>query len=114
MRSIRDILDGSDIDTNHAELLANEILRSAPVIARLWYETLTHSMRSVKAQGILPEQWKRRESEELARLNQLRAVGLVDARFRDGPSQTGSLHSTISPARLAEVKSKLEEQFYSR
>jgi len=114
MRSIRDILEGEDIDTNHAELLANEILRSAPVIARLWYETLTYSMRSEKAQGLLPEQWKRRESEELARLNQLRAVGLVDARFRDGPSQTGCLHSTISPARLAEVKSKLEEQYYSR
>jgi len=116
MRSIRDILDGEDIDTNHAELLANEILRSAPVIARLWYETLVHAMRSEKAQGILPEQWKRRESEETARLNQLRAVGLVDARFRDGPSETGCLHSTISPARLAEVKSKLQEQFqfYSR
>ena len=84
---------------------------AGPVIARVWYETLSNT-KNISSPGTLPEQWRIKEQEEANRLKQLRAVGMIDAKFGDGPSQEGCLHSTISPERLSMVKQKLEERYY--
>lgn len=110
IRSIRDI---TTISVRSSEALAYEILRAAPVIARVWYETISNT-KNLSGIGALPEQWKIKEQAELMRLKQLRAVGMIDAAFRDGPSKAGCLNSTITPERLAAVKQKLEERYYQR
>ena len=112
MRAIREILGVVEVEEAHAMLLAEKIIGCAPVIARLWLETVQHSRKSAHVQGTLPELWRQREREEEARLHQLRATGLIDAKYRDGPAISPS-HSTMSPARLAEVKARLEERFFS-
>eukprot|EP00012_Vannella_robusta_P005383 CAMPEP_0206195052 /NCGR_PEP_ID=MMETSP0166-20121206/7587_1 /ASSEMBLY_ACC=CAM_ASM_000260 /TAXON_ID=95228 /ORGANISM="Vannella robusta, Strain DIVA3 518/3/11/1/6" /LENGTH=426 /DNA_ID=CAMNT_0053612191 /DNA_START=46 /DNA_END=1326 /DNA_ORIENTATION=- len=109
IRSIREI--NGEVSATSSEKLANQIILAGPVIARVWYETLSNT-KNISSPGTLPEQWRIKEQEEANRLKQLRAVGMIDAKFRDGPSQEGCLHSTISPERLSMVKQKLEERYY--
>lgn len=111
-KSIEEIVS-YEISANVLEMLAKEIIKAGPVIARVWYETVCNSQKATEVSGILPEKWRQNESAETQRLNQLRAVGLVDARFRDGPSTKGAKRSTMTPDRLALVKQKLEECFLS-
>ena len=110
IRAIREITDVSD---TLSDALASKVLEAAPVIARVWFDTIENT-KHLHNPGSLPEKWKLQEQEELTRLKQLRAVGMVDAKFRDGPSKVGTLHSTISPQKLAEVKRKLEQEVYCK
>ena len=112
-RSIQEILDDKKCTQESLEKLAHQIIKSGPVIARVWCETVEHSHKTKDSTGILPEKWKQQEQAETQRLNNLRAVGLVDASFKDGPLQCGSRRSTMTAERLATVKQKLEEVFYT-